>query len=767
MKKIKNWLLASGMAVSSIALSQVALPASNDFNNFAASGVPAGWTTNIPTSNVYATGGTLSSAAIKFSLQSQYLTVNTANAMGAVSYLLKGYAGTGITSWQGGFSIDESVNGSTWTNIVTYTNTQIVINTLTTFSVAPNAASRYLRWNFSNKVSGFNLAMDDISIIAAPVTAQEINVKQGATTIFSGGATGYFNSAMFTPTTITLSVLNEGTVNTLSLTSMSLTGPAAADYSVTAPAFPSSVAPSSNVPLNIIFTPSTSGTRDAVLTIINNDSDEGTYVINLKGIGGSYATQPAAQGSALSFSNIKSYRASAAFTAATGSPTGYLIIKKESASAITEHPTDGKAYMRGDSIGACKVIYNGTMTAIGLSNIYAGKQYQIAIFTYNGGGAYINYNTNAPLTSNFTALGSMQPINEYTGINVTNTTFLTDLTTHVYPHTSTFYGNYDETMIKLFTARDTTAAQKVVTCVYSSENYVYTEPFAWGYMSREHTYCHNWMPSNPADSPERPEYNDQHHLFPTNQNDANAARSNYPEGDIAGTPSVTYLACKSGNDAAGNHVFEPRATHKGDFARAIMYMATAYNGQLKGSAVMNWKLRNPISATISYGQDQNILKKWHFQDPPDAWEISRNDFLDSLQGNRNPFIDSMRYACYIDFSKMTYIASPTYTTGIGTPCYVAATVVSGVAEANPSNFEYVLAPNPTSGEFYLMIEANVAEKFEMYITDVAGRNVYNRSVDVVNGFNNVVVNDIKLQSGIYFVNLNYKNEKITRKLIIE
>ena len=318
-------------------------------------------------------------------------------------------------------------------------------------------------------------------------------------------------------------------------------------------------------------------------------------------------------------------------------------------------------------------------------------------------------------------------------------------------------------MIKLFTARDTTAGQKVITCVYSSENYVYTEPFAWGYMSREHSYCHNWMPSNPADVPERPEYNDQHHLFPTNQNSANAARSNNPEGEVVGTPTSSYLACKSGNDINGNKVFEPRSQHKGDFARAIMYMATAYNGQLKGTSVMDWRLRNPISTTIPYGQDQNILKKWHFQDPPDAWEISRNDFLDSLQGNRNPFIDSMRYACYIDFSNMSYISAPTYTTGVNAPCYVAV----GIKENVATHFEYVLAPNPTSGEFYLMIDAKVAEKFNLDITDVAGRMVYKRNVDVVNGFNNVVVNDLKIQSGVYFVNLHYKNEKITRKLIIQ
>ncbi len=54
-------------------------------------------------------------------------------------------------------------------------------------------------------------------------------------------------------------------------------------------------------------------------------------------------------------------------------------------------------------------------------------------------------------------------------------------------------------MINLFTARDTNAGQRVITCVYSGEQYIYTEPFAWGYMSREHSYCHNWMPISYAE----------------------------------------------------------------------------------------------------------------------------------------------------------------------------------------------------------------------------------------------------------------------------
>ena len=53
MKKIKNWFLASSIAISTMGMSQTSLPASYDFNNFASSGVPANWSTNIPSTNGY------------------------------------------------------------------------------------------------------------------------------------------------------------------------------------------------------------------------------------------------------------------------------------------------------------------------------------------------------------------------------------------------------------------------------------------------------------------------------------------------------------------------------------------------------------------------------------------------------------------------------------------------------------------------------------------------------------------------------------------
>jgi endonuclease I len=232
--------------------------------------------------------------------------------------------------------------------------------------------------------------------------------------------------------------------------------------------------------------------------------------------------------------------------------------------------------------------------------------------------------------------------NYYDAISVSKPSLIQDLHNLINPHTVISYDNFDETNIANFAARDTTDGKKYVTCVYSGEKYIYTPPFSWGYYSREHTFCHSWMPTYP--STDGPEYSDQHHLFPTNQNSSNGVRNNYPLGEVATVTSV-YLGDKFGKDIKGKTVFEPRNEHKGDAARALFYMVVCYDGS-RGK----WTIPNSVS-----NQDLDVLRKWNKEDPPSAWEKARNEYIYSIQHNRNPFVDHPEYANYIDFTNDTYI----------------------------------------------------------------------------------------------------------------
>ncbi len=702
------------LLVSFTGLSQAVLPTSWSFTTTT---LPTGWTES---EVLFYTASGNTPPAKKFDSTGDNLIIHFASNPGNLTYYLAGNSFSGGT-----FTVEESEFGTVWTTL--HTHTAPPAGTYTQYTDVPLSASRYIRFIYTNKVSG-NIGLDDVNIAAGAATpAQEINVKQGATTILNGG-TYTMSSPVSTMTPTTFTVENLGTANTLNISSATISGTNAADFSVASS--PSSVAANSTGNLVVNFTPASAGTRTAVLTIASNDADEASYVINLNGIGGSFATEPSAQPTNMVLSNVKTYRLAGSFTP-SASASGYLVLRKKG-SAITGVPVDGTTYQRGDIVGDAQVVFSANATSFVPNNIVASTGYYFAVYAYNGSGSNINYLTTSPLTGNVTTPATMMPSNYYNGINTGSTSFVADLHNLTNPHTMQFYSNYGNYMVKGFAARDTTLDRRVITCVYSGENKIYIEPFdftAVGY-SREHTYCHSWMPTNPAQS--LPEYNDYHHLFPTNQDDVNALRSNYPLGEVV-TVQQTYLGCKFGQDANGNTVFEPRDEHKGDAARAMMYETICYT-TVSGNT---WAL--PSS------QNQAILKQWHFNDLPDSWEISRNDYIDSLQSNRNPFVDSVDFVCYVNFSNMTY-----------EPNGCTASVEEML------NDGFIVYPNPAKNELNLHVDATTISSYE--IVDVQGRVVLSSEVN-----NQILVklNIASLKAGTYIVKALTPYGVATRSIVIE
>ena len=222
------------------------------------------------------------------------------------------------------FTVQESVNGISWTTLRTHTAPPTVY---TQFTDNPQAASRYIRFYYTQKVTG-NIGVDDVNLAVAPAgPQQEINVKFNNVSIASG-STIYFNSPVSTSTPIILSIENLGTTNALTVSATNFSGPQAAEYTIQSA--PTNVNALSNSNLVFDFLPTSSGTRLATLTITNNDANEPSYVINLYGIGGSFATEPTASASNLSFGTVKSYRFSPSYTAANPAPDGgYLVLRKK------------------------------------------------------------------------------------------------------------------------------------------------------------------------------------------------------------------------------------------------------------------------------------------------------------------------------------------------------------------------------------------------------------------------------------------------------
>lgn len=566
-------------------------------------------------------------------------------------------------------------------------------------------------------------SLSDIFPYVAP--AREINVLINGTTVLTGSTVFIGNSG-----TTNIAIENTGS-NNLTITGSSFSGTNMADFSSTITA--GTIGSVSNQAAVINYTPGGPGSRFATLSIGNDDSDENPYIINIEAIGtNGLATEPTANPTGLTFPVLEPYTLGGQYTAGSGA-SKYLVLWKKG-SPITGVPVDGNTYLRGDIVGDAKVAYNGAGTTFTPRGVWANENYYFAVYAYNGSGGFENYLTTSPLTGNVTSLGENIG-NYYNGIDKNATTFVSDLGALINPHTSITYFQYKQTVMAQFEVRDTTAGQSFVTCALSGENKVFNDPFDWtptGY-SREHTFAHSWMPTFPADNPEEPEYNDQHNLYPANLDNANTPRSNLPLDDIDGNVVFTYLEGRVGYSGS-QLAYEPRDKHKGNAARSIMYMAVAYDFDLNGN----------VNSTK---QRQQTLKNWHFNDLPDNYEIARHEYIYDLQGNRNPFIDSVDYACYIDFDNNVHIPEGCDST-------------NSLTEKLANNF--VVFPVPSDGKVF--VQVNGTDILSYALIDMQGRVVLTES----NVKLPVLVVDGKdLESGSYIINVETPYGNAQQKLIIK
>lgn len=88
--------------------------------------------------------------------------------------------------------------------------------------------------------------------------------------------------------------------------------------------------------------------------------------------------------------------------------------------------------------------------------------------------------------------------------------------------------------------------------------------------------------------------------------------------------------------------WEPRPEVRVDVARALFYMAVRYEGA-ELDLELTEEARGQSDKEPLHGVASTLLR-WHEQDPPDDAERLRNDRVEELQGNRNPFIGNPELA---------------------------------------------------------------------------------------------------------------------------
>jgi len=161
-------------------------------------------------------------------------------------------------------------------------------------------------------------------------------------------------------------------------------------------------------------------------------------------------------------------------------------------------------------------------------------------------------------------------------------------------------------------------------------------------MHIEHSLPKSWWGAH-----ENIAYKDLFHLYPADAV-TNSTKNNLPLGEVTGTPTLNNGVSKVGKNGFGtaytDNCFEPADEYKGDFARSYLYISSIYEdfASLWQSPMMN-NNRYPVWKPWAI----DLLLKWHRQDPVSAKELTRNETIYQIQGNRNPYIDYPALAEYI------------------------------------------------------------------------------------------------------------------------
>lgn len=217
---------------------------------------------------------------------------------------------------------------------------------------------------------------------------------------------------------------------------------------------------------------------------------------------------------------------------------------------------------------------------------------------------------------------------------------------------------------------------------------------------------------------------DAHHLRSIDS-DRNNARSNRKFEEGSGI-DMSYITI-AGNWYPGNQ-------WKGDVARMIMYMYVRYPSQCLPTNV-------GVGSTSysNFGDMPNIFLDWNAQDPVSQYEINRNDILNTLQGNRNPFIDNPYLATII-------WNGPT------------ATDTWELLKTNEDNLNNIsLYPIPTKDILYISNHKDLNYNYKVHNTygQLVQENTTTQSIDLSNQ-----------APGLYFITLQLENTSKTIKIIL-
>lgn len=219
-------------------------------------------------------------------------------------------------------------------------------------------------------------------------------------------------------------------------------------------------------------------------------------------------------------------------------------------------------------------------------------------------------------------------------------------------------------------------------------------------MNIEHSFPKSWWGGSNNSA-----YKDLYNLYPSDTK-ANSSKSNFPMGIVETVKEESEGYDKVGkgtiDGVKGRDCWEPGAQYKGDFARAYMYMATAYQNLTWSGTQGNQQLENGDWPTLKPWAYKLYLK-WLKADPVDQLEVKRNNAVAKIQLNRNLFVDYPYLAEYIwgDSIDVAFDPYSSVTTASDDTRYTGVPIIIDDDDDNPVDNPPVIDPDIdiTAGDF--------------------------------------------------------------------
>jgi len=198
------------------------------------------------------------------------------------------------------------------------------------------------------------------------------------------------------------------------------------------------------------------------------------------------------------------------------------------------------------------------------------------------------------------------------------------------------YGSGAGSTWAAFAKTDVRPEDGTVWDMYSNNHVAFNGTSAASGMNIEHSFAKSWWGDG------RQAAQDIGHLKPSNST-ANSAKGSWPMAVVDGATTFSNGSIKVGKSSSKVGMildaWEPADEYKGDFSRAYMYMVTAYEDY---STIWTGNSVNQLDNNTYPVFEQwtvDLLLKWSRQDPVSQKEITHNNEVYKIQGNRNPYID--------------------------------------------------------------------------------------------------------------------------------